>query len=183
MLQPCILEPTRIVNHQNPALIDNIFINIVEKNVKSGNLTSSISDHLPNYVIISDLIDHSPKTKHKVRNFNKFEIKDYQKDVENINLLHYNPEDEFTTDKLDTIYNDLQDKLTTTIDKHAPFKIQSKQEIKWKQSPWINKGIQKLIKIKDVFYRKYLRSKSTFWFNRFKYYRNWIKRLIFIAKK
>ena len=54
MLQPCILEPTRIVNHQNPALIDNIFINIVEKNVKSGNLTSSISDHLPNYVTISE---------------------------------------------------------------------------------------------------------------------------------
>ena len=55
--------------------------------------------------------------------------------------------------------------------------------MKWKQVPWVNKGIQNLIKIRDTIHRKYLRQKSTFWFNRFKYYRNMIKKLIFSSKK
>ena len=29
--QPCILEPTRVVNGNRPTLIDNIFINTIEK--------------------------------------------------------------------------------------------------------------------------------------------------------
>ena len=49
--QPCITEPTRIVNGNKPSLIDNIFSNSVEKCI-SGNLFDKISDHLPNFVII-----------------------------------------------------------------------------------------------------------------------------------
>ena len=30
-LQPCILEPTRVVNNNRPSLVDNIFINSIEK--------------------------------------------------------------------------------------------------------------------------------------------------------
>ena len=74
MIQPCILEPTRIVNTQNPSLIDNIFINTIEKDIKSGNLTSKVSDHLPNFIIVSDLLDKLPKTKQKIRNFKNFKL-------------------------------------------------------------------------------------------------------------
>ena len=37
--QPCIIEPTRCVNGSRPTLIDNIFINLIEKHITSGNLT------------------------------------------------------------------------------------------------------------------------------------------------
>ena len=49
--QPCILEPTRIVSNAEPSLINNIFINSLEKIVTSGNLIEKISDHMPNFII------------------------------------------------------------------------------------------------------------------------------------
>ena len=47
-LQPCILEPTRIVQGNKPSIVDNIFTNAITKNIKSGNLFSRLSDHMPN---------------------------------------------------------------------------------------------------------------------------------------
>jgi exonuclease III len=178
MIQPCILEPTRIVNTQNPSLIDNIFINTIEKDIKSGNLTSKVSDHLPNFIIVSDLLDKLPKTKQKIRNFKNFKLDSFNEDVSNIPInLDTNP------NNVDSLFSDFHDNFVRNIDKHAPLTTITLQEMKWKQVPWVNKGIQNLIKIRDTIHRKYLRQKSTFWFNRFKYYRNMIKKLIFSSKK
>ena len=53
-LQPCITEPTRIVNNCRPSLVDNIFINTLDK-ITSGNMLENISyDHLPNFIIIQN---------------------------------------------------------------------------------------------------------------------------------
>ena len=43
---PLILQPTRITSHSN-TLIDNIFSNVIDSNIISGDLTATISDHLP----------------------------------------------------------------------------------------------------------------------------------------
>ena len=43
---PLLLQPTRITSHSN-TLIDNIFSNVIDPNIISGNLTAAISDHLP----------------------------------------------------------------------------------------------------------------------------------------
>ena len=49
--QPHIVYPTRIVDNSMPSLIDNIFLNTIENNPISGNLTCKISDHMPNFLI------------------------------------------------------------------------------------------------------------------------------------
>ena len=59
--QPCITEPTRIVNGNRPSLVDNIFSNSVEKCI-SGNLFEKISDHLPSFVIFEN-VKNKPKPK------------------------------------------------------------------------------------------------------------------------
>ena len=48
---PLILQPTRITSHCN-TLIDNIFLNAIDRDLISGNLTATISDHLPQFSII-----------------------------------------------------------------------------------------------------------------------------------
>ena len=48
---PLILQPTRITSHSN-TLIDNIFLNAIDRDLISGNLTATISDHLPQFPII-----------------------------------------------------------------------------------------------------------------------------------
>ena len=53
LCQPFISKSTRIVENQNPILIDNIFVNTIETPV-CGNLIEKISDHLPNFIILEN---------------------------------------------------------------------------------------------------------------------------------
>ena len=67
-LQPQILLPTRVSNNSK-TLIDNIFCNIPSPLVKraiSGNISSSISDHLPQLFILPDFFSNSPPTKYNI---------------------------------------------------------------------------------------------------------------------
>ena len=48
---PLILQPTRITSHSN-TLIDNIFSNVIDLDIISGNLTATISGHLSLFAII-----------------------------------------------------------------------------------------------------------------------------------
>ena len=43
-----ILQPTRITSHSN-TLIDNLFSNVTDPDIISGNLTATISYHLPQF--------------------------------------------------------------------------------------------------------------------------------------
>ena len=51
---PYILQPTRLTS-QSKTLIDNIFSNIISPEVISGNLTLTISDHLPQFMIVPNV--------------------------------------------------------------------------------------------------------------------------------
>ena len=67
-LQPQILLPTRISNNSK-TLIDNIFCNIpntLVKSAMSGNISSSISDHLPQFFILPEFFSKSPPTKYNI---------------------------------------------------------------------------------------------------------------------
>ena len=46
--QPHIIQPSKVVSNQKPSLIDNIFLNSIEFDTFSGNLTAKITDHMPN---------------------------------------------------------------------------------------------------------------------------------------
>ena len=50
-LLPSILIPTKI-NSVNDTVIDNIFSNQINPDIKSGNLNIVISDHFPSFFII-----------------------------------------------------------------------------------------------------------------------------------
>ena len=60
LCQPCVIQPTRIVDKQKPSLIDNIFINSIENPI-SGNLLDKISDHFPNFIIINKYSEKKEK--------------------------------------------------------------------------------------------------------------------------
>ena len=82
MVLPYILHPTRITGHSK-TLIDNIFSNHMSKKAICGNLTYTISDHLPQFLIIPSIFSDPSSLKSNVyerswSNFNKEEfILDY----------------------------------------------------------------------------------------------------------
>ena len=65
MIVPYIIQPTRITSHSN-TIIDNIFSNIVSSDIISGNLTATISDHLPQFLIAPDIFSNSHRAKHNI---------------------------------------------------------------------------------------------------------------------
>ena len=52
---PLILQSTRITSHSN-TLIDNIFSSVIDPDTISGSLTVTISDHLPQFAIIPNML-------------------------------------------------------------------------------------------------------------------------------
>ena len=64
-LLPFITLPTRITGHSK-TLIDNIFSNCTDPQIISGNLTSTISDHLPQFFIYPGMNKNFIPRKHNI---------------------------------------------------------------------------------------------------------------------
>ena len=133
MYLPYILYPTRVTGHLQ-TITDNIFSNYVSKEAVCGNLTSTISDHLPQISFIPSMFPDNPTTKSNIferswKNFNQAEfVMDYfDNDWSNIlNLKHGN-----VNVSIENSVNNINDLL----DKHAPFKKISKYKLKFKTKP------------------------------------------------
>ena len=97
---PYILHPTRITNHSK-TLIDNIFSNFISPDIISGNITATISEHLPQFSFVPNILSNLPsqQSDYYERDWSKFKqenfILDYfdkdcadvlQIDQENVNL-------------------------------------------------------------------------------------------------
>ena len=62
-LSPHILLPTRI--SKTSTLIDNIFSNSTSlEEIESGNVTSTFSDHLPQFIFLKDFFSKIPAAKY-----------------------------------------------------------------------------------------------------------------------
>ena len=62
---PYILQPTRITSHSK-TLIDNIFTNVILPDSISGNLTATISDHLPQFLTVPNIFSNPPSNKSNI---------------------------------------------------------------------------------------------------------------------
>ena len=175
--QPCITEPTRIINGNKPSLVDNIFSNCVET-CSSGNLFEKISDHLPNFVII-DSIKNKPKPKCvKRRNMKNFDTLKFQADLNN-SLLQQIP----TIDDAELAFNFFQKRYQAILNKHAPIQILTRKQLELELKPWITKGILTSTRVKSKLYRLFKKTKKSQYYHKFKFYRDTINSLIRKSKK
>ena len=73
-----ILWPTRITSHSNN-LIDNIFSNVIDPDIISGNLTATISDELPQFAVIPNMFGNTlgNKSKNYERDRSKFDWENF----------------------------------------------------------------------------------------------------------
>ena len=86
-LRPCILEPTRIVANKRPILIDNIFINTIDTKIDSGNIIDKVSDRMPDFVLVKDIIEIKKYQRIKIRDMKNFNRKKYLRKLEEINTM------------------------------------------------------------------------------------------------
>ena len=64
-LLPFILQPTRLTGHSK-TLIDNIFCNLTSHEVIPGNITATISHHLPQFLIAPNVFANPSSNKSKL---------------------------------------------------------------------------------------------------------------------
>ena len=141
-LSPQITIATRITPDFS-TLIDNIFTNVVNESLVSGNLTFSISDHLAQFLIYPQItMNNKEKKPQYKRNYKNLSTTNFKQDLDNLNWTE--------TQKCDTktSLENLLQVINTLLDRHAPLKQLTKKEIKTRSKPCLLTGILMSIRIK-----------------------------------
>ena len=155
---PLILQPTRIASHSN-TLIDNIFLNVIDPDVMSGNLTATISDYLPQFSIIPHIFGDIPGNKSNIyeRDWSKFDRENLIFDYFSIEWEDLLKIDELNADKSTKKF---LDKINMLLDTYAPLEIVKKYKLKFKSKLWITLGLQKSISVKNKLLPNFINNKD-----------------------
>ena len=146
MVLPYIIQPTRITSHSK-SIIDNIFSNYISQEIISGNLTSTISDHLPQFLIAPHIFSNAPNKKSNIfeRDWSKFNHEEFILDYFAIDWPHIL---KLQNNDTNTSFQNFFDSMNRILDKHAPSK-RLKYKLKSKTKPSIIMALQKFVSIKN----------------------------------
>ena len=135
------------LNQKSAILIDNMFLSYHEHQCISGNLTTNISDHLPQFIIVENLLENiidrkDYQTEHT--DYQNFNTDVFKRDIDQIEWF-------LATGNTDVnlsfeIFLRLIEK---TLDKHAPPKKTSRKKEKEKIKSWVTRGIRHSMEIRD----------------------------------
>ena len=162
----------------------NILINNNVLNCISGNITTSIPDHLPQFIVLDSLLGTSTDEssfQFLYRSFKNFNEKNFSNDINQINWT-FATENNNINLGFETLC--LIDKM---LDKHAPVKKGIRKEQKLALKPWVTNGIKKSIRVRDKLYKEMIKAKYDQIKKRkheiYKTYRNKIVDLLRVSRK
>ena len=138
---PYVLQPTRL---KSKTLIDNIFLNTLEYQSKSGNLLIEIADHLTQFVILEGF---SKKVKLAEANI-------YKRDKSNFNEREFEETVINGTNWENVCAGGIQsfyEKIIYHLDEMAPLKKVTLKEQRLMLKPWITRDILEKCKNRDEF--------------------------------
>ena len=155
---PYILQPTKLTSHSK-ILIDNIFSNGISHEVISGNITATISDHLPQFLFVPNVFSNPSCQKSNIYE------RDWSKFVQQNFVLDYFDKDWSDVLQLDQqdvnlSINSFLDKMNSILDEHAPLNRVNKYKLKFKSKPRITPAIQKSISVKNNLLKRFINSKD-----------------------
>ena len=181
-LIPHITSPTRL-NTRSKTLIDNIFSTATDENLHTGNILTSISDHLAQFLLFPIKAHKTQKEEIYQRNFKHFNEEEFLRELNN---LDWDRVLELNANNTNRSFNKFLETIEKLLDAYAPITKLSKAEVKLRSKPWLTKGILTSIKKKNKIHKKYTRAKSeqnkTRLYSEFKNYRNKINNLLKISK-
>ena len=177
--QPCITEPTRIVNGYKPSIVDNIFSNSVEKCI-SGNILDKISDHLPSFAMIESVKNKPKLNCIQRRNMKNSDELKYQADLL---LLLRELVGNLGLKNAEIAYDFFHKKHCGIINKHYPLEFLTRKQQELEFKPWITKGILVSTRIKAKLFRIFKKTKKSHDYAQYKFYRDTINSLLRKSKK
>ena len=178
---PQILKPTRITYH-SATLIDNIFFNSLEHHAISGNILCGITDHLPNFLIITKLSNPPKNFKMYKRDYSRLDNEALISEVSKVNWLEVLTNESEVSD-VNTVFQNFYLCISGIINKHAPLRKLTRKEIKSLSKPWVAPGIKASIRLKEKFYKRFLETRNIYFLTKYKFYRNKITQLLKVSKQ
>ena len=116
---PYIPKPSRVTTNSK-TLID-IFSNMDVSNITSGNLTASISDHLPQFLVAPNIFFNAsyPKSNNYERDWSRFDQENFVLDYFSIEWDNFLLSSNTHTEKS---YNTFLENFQSLLDIYAPLK-------------------------------------------------------------
>ena len=160
-----------------------MFDNDFTKKDSAGNILTSISDHLTQYLLISNQpelsLNDSKKETLKIRKFNKKCFLEESRNIDWDNYLKTYKKDtdlsfELSLRKIKFIYN-----------KNSPFSTPKRKIKRDTSKPWMTSGIFKSINVKNKLYKQFCQATNSTRGNilQFKNYRNQVVTLSRLCKE
>ena len=112
--------------------------------------------------------------------YTHFNEQSFLRDVQAIN---WNLETLDRPNNVNSMFDKFNSDLMKIVDNHIPLKQLSRKTIKNMAKPRITPGIRASLKIKNNFYKRYINTRSPYYFSKVKSYRNRLNRLIRISKR
>ena len=159
-LLPTITLPTKI-NDKRSTTIDNSFTNQIRPDMKSGNISINISDHLPSFFIIpTDNQNHLPNKQNlytrKTKNFDRINfLLDYL-DIDWNRILEVNQNDANISMQI------FLTKINSLLDKYMPLRKITKKEYKRRFKPWIKDQLFEKIEKKNKAFKICINCKNPY---------------------
>ena len=134
-----------------------IDIQITLRSLFSGNIFSDISDHLPNFLITTD-INNTPDLKHrpKIRIFSNSNYKKFQNELEKIDW----ETQLYTLSDMNQAYTAFHNVIGGIFDYCFPLVRMSRRGVKDKE--WITDGLKRCARTKNRLYRKWVKKKGQY---------------------
>ena len=126
----------------------------------SGNITATISDHLPQLLLAPQVL-----SKNSYQKSNIYE-RDWSKFIQTDFLLDYFDKDwpvvlQLNQQDVNLSIESLLDNMNSVLDEHAPLKRINKYKSKFKSKPWITTAIQKSITVKNNLLKRFINAKDS----------------------
>ena len=159
-LIPLILQRTRTTSHSN-ILADNIFLNVIDPGIISGNLTATISGHLPQFAITLNMFGNISGNKSKIyeTDLSKFDRENFILDYFFVDWKDSLKIDELNADNSTKLY---LDRINMLLDTYTPLRRINKYKFKFNFKPWITLGLQKSISVKSKLLTNFINKKEPY---------------------
>ena len=149
---------TRITSHSE-TLIDNIFSNFISYEIISGNITTIISDDLPQFLLVPNILSSNLTQK------SNYYEKDWSKVKQENFILNYFDKDwadllQIHQQNVNLAMESFLNNMNSILDTQAPLKKVNKYKLKFKKKPWITSSLKKSISIKNNLLKKFITAKD-----------------------
>ena len=132
-----------------------IFSQTLIKNAILSNLTATISDHLPQFIILPNISSNPPSNKS-----NNYE-RDCSNFVQENFILDYFSVDwsSLINDNKNVIlsFNNLFKRINAILDNNAILRKVAKKPLRFRSKQWITLNLQKSISIKNILFAKFMK--------------------------